>query len=108
MRASASHEPLLTKHADTIPELAGLSWRSIQNIGPSPAHIEKSQLKKITPLWLKLSLTLKRDPEADKRFGWVLEMWGYSVAAAALKIEHSVSPSFQVEPGALSSASKAK
>ena len=29
----------------------------------------QAQLERITPLWLKLSLALKKDPVADKRFG---------------------------------------
>ncbi len=34
----------------------------------------------VAPEWLELSFALKRDAEADKAFGWVLEMWGYTPA----------------------------
>ena len=49
--------------------------------GPSPLLIHLPQLRKLTPQWLDLSFKLKRDEEADKVFGWVLEMWGYTIAA---------------------------
>ena len=49
---------------------------------------------------LNLSLALKLDPVADRRFGWVLEMWGYSIAAAKLRVLHDVLSHFQVEGGA--------
>ena len=29
-----------------------------------------------TQAWLELSVALKADREADRTFGWVLEMWG--------------------------------
>ena len=74
MRASASHGHLLKRFSADVPELTDLSWQKIQSVGPSPLIISKTQLATITPLWLKLSLLLKRDAEADKRFGWVLEM----------------------------------
>ena len=62
--------------------------------------LQKSQLRLLTPLWLNLSMALKRDPEADQRFGWVLEMWGYSLAAAALGVKHTLRSDFQREGGA--------
>ena len=39
-------------------------------------------------------------PNLAGRFGWVLEMWGYSIAAASLGIEHKVMREFQTEGGA--------
>lgn len=34
----------------------------------------KSELEKIAPTWMNVSLNMKEDPETDKAFGWVLEM----------------------------------
>ena len=76
----------------------GTSWQSVQPIGPSPVIVAKAQLEKITPLWLELSLQLKRDPTADRRFGWVLEMWAYSIASAQLGIVHRLQNEWQIEP----------
>ena len=32
-------------------------------------------LAKIAPTWMNISLKMKEDPETDKTFGWVLEMY---------------------------------
>ena len=69
--------------------------------GPSPVLIHLPLLRKLTPEWLDLSFVLKRDAEADKVFGWVLEMWGYTLAATRLGIRHYVWNSLQAEPSAL-------
>lgn len=34
----------------------------------------QESLKKIAPTWMNVSLAMKKDPEVDKAFGWVLEM----------------------------------
>jgi hypothetical protein len=99
MHASYSDEKYWQKHAQLHPGLAGLRAAVVQPVGPSPLILKKEELARVTPLWLNLSFALKRDPAADERFGWVLEMWGYSVAAAVLGIRHTLVPSFQLEPG---------
>ena len=68
--------------------------------GPSPTIIHLPMLRRMTPEWLSLSFELKRDPQADKVFGWVLEMWGYTLAAR-LGIRHLVMEELQAEPSAL-------
>ena len=45
-----------------------------------------------------LSVELKHDREADAAFGWVLEMWGYSIACARLGIKNFVWQQLQVKP----------
>ena len=35
----------------------------------------QSLLEIIVPTWMNVSLRMKDDPETDKAFGWVLEMW---------------------------------
>ena len=102
MHASAS----VQRYIDLV--APGTSWRSVQPVGPSPLIVKKSDLARLTPRWLDFSLKLKVDPGADKRFGWVLEMWGYSIAAASLGLQHDVLHTFQVEGGAGISADAAK
>jgi hypothetical protein len=104
MKASAAEEKYYRKHAHLHPAMSTLPYTAIQPVGPSPLIIRKDELARVTPLWLNLSLALKLDPAADARFGWVLEMWGYSIAAAAVGIRHTLIRSFQLEPGGGSAA----
>jgi hypothetical protein len=71
---------------------------SVQPVGPSPAIVHVDALKKLTPLWYELSVDLKHDGAADRAFGWVLEMWGYSIACARVGIKHYVWQQLQIEP----------
>jgi hypothetical protein len=48
------------------------------------------------------AVALKTNPTADSMLGWVIEMWGYAVAAAKIGLRHQEFADFQVEPGALS------
>jgi len=97
MHTSQSVQSILDDQLPAFPQLGAMSWRDIAPIGPSPLTIRKEQLRRVTPLWLNLSLALKRNKRADARFGWVLEMWGYAIAAAALGIKHEVKHDFQAE-----------
>jgi len=69
--------------------------------GPSPVLIHLPLLRRLTPGWLRLSFALKRDDEASRVFGWVLEMWGYTLAAAQLGVRHEVMEQLQQEPSSL-------
>ncbi|KAF7833055.1 hydroxyproline O-arabinosyltransferase 1-like [Senna tora] len=55
---------------------------NIDPIGNSPVIFGKEYLRKIAPSWMNVSIAMKKDPEADKAFGWVLEMYAYAVASA--------------------------
>lgn len=70
----------------------------IDPIGNSPVIISKSQLQKIAPTWMNISLQMKDDPEADKAFGWVLEMYAYAVASALHGIQHVLRKDFMIQP----------
>ena len=71
----------------------------VDPVGPSPVIISKAQLRQVARPWWELCLTLKRDKEANDKFGWVLEMWGWALATARLGIRHTVVPELQAEPG---------
>ncbi|KAG8462690.1 hypothetical protein KFE25_004666 [Diacronema lutheri] len=75
------------------------SLDDVDPVGPSPAIMTKTMLEKLTPAWWDFSLRMKRDdPDANREFGWVLEMWGYTLGALSLGIRHVVDPDFQCEP----------
>ncbi|KAK1277414.1 hypothetical protein QJS04_geneDACA007378 [Acorus gramineus] len=70
----------------------------IDPIGNSPVIIKKSELEKIAPTWMNVSLKMKDDPETDKAFGWVLEMYAYAVASALHKVQHVLRKDFMIQP----------
>ena len=53
----------------------------VQPVGGSPAIMHVATLRKLAPVWFDLSVRLKADRDADRIFGWVLEMWGDSSTA---------------------------
>ncbi|CAL5355248.1 unnamed protein product [Camellia sinensis] len=71
---------------------------NIDPIGNSPVIIGKESLKKIAPTWMNVSLAMKKDPEADKKFGWVLEMYAYAVASALHGVGNILYKDFMIQP----------
>ncbi|GMH30500.1 hypothetical protein Nepgr_032343 [Nepenthes gracilis] len=71
---------------------------SIDPIGNSPVIIKKDLLAKIAPTWMNVSLKMKDDPETDKTFGWVLEMYAYAVASALHGVQHVLHKDFMLQP----------
>ncbi|KAJ0021553.1 hypothetical protein Pint_30848 [Pistacia integerrima] len=41
---------------------------------------------------------MKDDPETDKAFGWVLEMYAYAVASALNGVRHTLRKDFMLQP----------
>ncbi|KAL8475198.1 hypothetical protein ACS0TY_031572 [Phlomoides rotata] len=71
---------------------------NIDPIGNSPVIVGKEALKKIAPTWMNVSLEMKKDPEADKAFGWVLEMYAYAVASAFHGVGNILYEEFMIQP----------
>ncbi|KAG2604581.1 hydroxyproline O-arabinosyltransferase 1-like isoform X1 [Panicum virgatum] len=70
----------------------------IDPIGNSPVIIEKESLARIAPTWMNISIAMKKDPDADKAFGWVLEMYGYAVASAIHGVGNILRKDFMIQP----------
>ncbi|KAF9613334.1 hypothetical protein IFM89_007063 [Coptis chinensis] len=71
---------------------------NIDPIGNSPVIVAKASLKMIAPTWMNVSLAMKKDPEADKAFGWVLEMYAYAVASALHGVSNILYKDFMIQP----------
>lgn len=71
---------------------------NIDPIGNSPVIVGKESLKKIAPTWMNVSLAMKKDREADKAFGWVLEMYAYAVSSAFHDVGNILRKDFMLQP----------
>jgi len=103
MGPNAAHASIIHK---AWPEGGRTGYQRVQSIGPSPVVIHRRDLEKVAAPWEATSVALKTDGEADGRLGWVIEMWGYAIAAAKIGLKHQEFADFQVEPGALSTSSQ--
>lgn len=71
---------------------------NIDPIGNSPVIIKTDVIAKIAPTWMNVSLKMKEDPETDKAFGWVLEMYAYAIASALHGVRHILRKDFMLQP----------
>jgi hypothetical protein len=67
-------------------------------IGNSPVMIAVESLAKVVPKWHDLAVAMKQDPAADKAFGWVIEMWAYSIASAQVGVTYELHPEMMLQP----------
>ena len=67
----------------------------MQSIGPSPVVIHRRDLEKIAKAWEETAVALKTNARANGALGWVIEMWGYSIAAAKIGLRHQEFVDFQ-------------
>jgi hypothetical protein len=47
---------------------------------------------------MNISIAMKKDPETDKAFGWVLEMYAYAVASALHGVGNILHKEFMIQP----------
>ncbi|KAK9831741.1 hypothetical protein WJX74_007749 [Apatococcus lobatus] len=77
--------PVTTKH------LGPLSKRQAEEIAPignAPTLLSWRDLKKVCPQWLNTSLAIYNDKESRAAWGWVQEMYGFTLAAYAVGLGH--------------------
>ena len=67
-------------------------------IGSSPVFIHKEDLRRVAPIWHDVTLKIKQDREADKAWGWVLEMYGYTIASKIAGVRHDLRPALMAQP----------
>ena len=71
--------------------------RRIDGTGNSPVLINKNDFKKITKKWHDYTIFINNDPELKEAWGWVLEMWAYSLAAFDTGIRHLMYKKFMAQ-----------
>lgn len=50
--------------------------------GNAPTMMHRDLLALIVEDWYDIALRMKNDPAANKAFGWILEMFAFSIAAS--------------------------
>lgn len=93
------HKELVRRYLD--PLLGSITDEEIEAmdpIGNSPNFISKSDLRKLAPLWANFTVRMKTDPDCDKAWGWVLEMYAYTVAAKGVGVSHDLFPKLAAQP----------
>lgn len=71
---------------------------AVASSSTSPNFITKSDLAKLAPVWANFTVRMKTDPECDKAWGWVLEMYAYTAAARAVSVWHDLHPRLAAQP----------
>ena len=77
-----------------LDSVIGKMWGGDQKLipctGPAPVLISRDDLVKLAPHWEEYTEHIETHPDAKERLGWVREMYAYSIAAAAVGVEHDV------------------
>ena len=64
------------------------SPHDIPQTGNAPVLMRFEDFEKVCPLWVELTAKVQKDAEAIEAFGWVREMYAYSIAAAIAGVKH--------------------
>lgn len=80
----------LTEKLDERFRNANTDITKVPGTGPCPVVIDRDNLLMITPLWDEYTKAIEADKDAKDSFGWVREMYGYSLAAGKLGIKHNM------------------
>jgi hypothetical protein len=98
-------EPAAEANAEILKRYnpAGVPLERFAPVGNSPVMIAKEALAPLLPLWANLSIAVKRDTDADRAWGWVQEMYAFSIAAATVAppvgpLEFELRPEFMLQP----------
>jgi len=78
-------EPSKKEYLPIVQQFVGPITRkeseNIAPIGSSPTIMAWDDLQKVAPVWFNLSIAVHNNPAASKEWGWVQEMYAFTLAA---------------------------
>ncbi|CAL1394436.1 unnamed protein product [Linum trigynum] len=84
------------ENADIVRKYFREEMGPISNVDPiGNSHVI---ISKIAPTWMNVSIRMKSDPDTDRAFGWVLEMYAYAIASALHGVHHILRKDFMLQP----------
>jgi hypothetical protein len=93
------HKALVRRYVEPLAgPLSDSDIDAMDPIGNSPNFISKTDLALLAPVWVNFTVRMKTDPECDKAWGWVLEMYAYTCAARAVGLSHDLHPRLAAQP----------
>ncbi|GLC43320.1 hypothetical protein PLESTM_001458300 [Pleodorina starrii] len=85
-------EPAKSENAHITRKFAGnISQRQLEEIAPignSPTFMTFDDMKRVMPTWMNVSIAVFKDQEANSVWGWVQEMYGFTIALWLNGIKH--------------------
>jgi len=79
--------PLIARHLG-IPSLSKKDSEAIAPIGNSPSFLTWEQMKEAMPIWQNMSIAIFQDQETNKKWGWVQEMYAFTITLYKIGIRH--------------------
>ncbi|GIL43843.1 hypothetical protein Vafri_1440 [Volvox africanus] len=85
-------EPAKAENAHITRKFTGnISQRQLEEIAPignSPTFMTFDDMKRVMPTWMNVSIAVFKDQEANSVWGWVQEMYGFTIALWLNGIKH--------------------
>lgn len=62
--------------------------------------ISAEQMAPVVEIWANLSIAVKQDEQADKAWGWIQEMYAWSIASTQVEpiVEYELHPELMIQP----------
>lgn len=77
------------KNLDHVGKYFGLKMKEMDQVSV-PIIIHQNDLRRLAPLWLKITEMIREVPQLKKWAGWIAEMYGYIIAAGLLGLKHQL------------------
>lgn len=75
--ASAKSRPITLKFTGP---LTRRELESLAPVGNSPTFLSVEQMERVMPVWMNTSIAIFKDKDANREWGWVQEMYGFTIA----------------------------